>query len=337
VGESVSDSKPWTWPLPIHDTLSAYSWILKNLSPSTSVKRDIYVYGSYVGASLATSLSLTESYPHQAMAIRGCIAYNGIYNWTMFLSDHPIHKQPKKGRPLNVLEAILSQETRVETGPMVTDESLWDLEELSQRLFSKPDDMFDPFISPCLFFHTPGLLVPKTFDTPAAATKTTSNSTPPAREPDAVDAIITSMTAVNLDKPSRKSPLKFPPSVSLLQIPEMLLLHTSRNTTPTTAPKKKRSTRKAAATNINDFQSQAEELGGLCRRSLVKVEFKERMAWDDDFGDIVQAAEGRVQISEAGEAETETPYPELPPGGQDAVEKWLNERMARGTRSAPTY
>jgi hypothetical protein len=199
------------WPVPVHDTLQAYSWIVENLTPPTHTRRDVYVYGSYLGASLATSLALTESHPHQRMGVRGCVAFNGIYNWTMFLPDHQINKKSTK-RAANVLEEILGQPT---------DPTFQELKQHIPNLFGEPTHLFDPFVSACMFFQTPGLLVPQEFD--ASADPVISMLGSAAVATDEAREAIKALLQMMVDKPPRRSPLAFPPRKSTLKIPETLL------------------------------------------------------------------------------------------------------------------
>ncbi|KAI1275585.1 hypothetical protein F5Y07DRAFT_369733 [Xylaria sp. FL0933] len=285
------------WPAPIHDTLKAYTWIVENLAPTTYVRRDIYVYGSYLGASLAASLTLTEAHPHERMAVRGCVAYNGIYNWTMFLPDHPINKLPQSVSR-NFLEDLLF---------LPADPDFQDLKQMTDELFNQPGDLFDPFASPCLFFHTPGLLVPPSFH---------ESAIPPASS-------LTDMTwlpeetieqLMPLSHP-RKSPLVFPPRQSTLKIPEMLLLH---DPAPPLPPSLLRRRHRRKKKNFgNNFRMQAEELASLMRRSINKVELKERMKWDDDIDLWDDEADRRIQIHDVGKQ------------GDSAAAAWLEERMLR--------
>ncbi|GAP88303.1 hypothetical protein SAMD00023353_3001040 [Rosellinia necatrix] len=265
------------WPAPIHDTLKAYTWIVENLSPTGYGRRDIYLYGSYLGASLATSLALTESHPHERIAVRGCVAYNGVYNWTMFLPDHRINKLPQLH---NFLEQLLD---------LPGDPIFHELKQMAGELFNKPDDLFDPFASSCLFFHTPGLLIPPSFDESALSPSALASLTwlpegatedlPPLKHP-------------------RKSPLIFPPRKSTLKIPEMLLLH---DTVPPLPPSQlRRRQRRKKNSYGNSFRTQAEELAGLMRRSINKVELKERMKWDESIDEWNDEAERRIRIHDAG-------------------------------------
>ncbi|KAI1758410.1 hypothetical protein F4782DRAFT_478020 [Xylaria castorea] len=287
------------WPAPIHDTLRAYTWIVENLIPATSrsARRDIYVYGSYLGASLATSLALTEAHPHERMAVRGCVAYNGIYNWTMFLPDHPINKLPRS-LPRNFLEEILT---------LPGDSDFQELKQMTRELFNKPDDLFDPFASPCLLFQTPGLLVPPSFDESALRPPSSLIEMPWLPE-EAVEQLMP------LKQP-RRSPLIFPARKSTLKIPEMLLLH---DTAPPLPPSlMRRRQRRKKDNHVNSFRTQAEQLSSLMRRSINKIELKERMKWDEYMHDYDDEADRRVQVYDVGD------------NSNDVAAAWLDDRMFR--------
>ncbi|KAI3335540.1 hypothetical protein F4824DRAFT_463814 [Ustulina deusta] len=285
------------WPAPIHDTLKAYTWIVENLAPSTDVRRDIYVYGSYLGASLATSLTLTEAYPHERMAVRGCVAYNGIYNWTMFLPDHPINKLPPS--PLrNFLEDILVSSA---------DPDFQELKQMTRELFNNPSHLFDPFASSCLLFHTPGLLVPASFHESAIRPPSLADL---SRMPEEV------IEGLMPPKHPRKSPLLFPPRELTLRIPETLLLHDAAPSLPPSLLRRRQ--RRKKDNYGNNFRTQAEELASLMRRSINKIELKERTKWDEDVGQWDDEANWRVQVSQVGD------------NSDSVAAVWLEDRMLRG-------
>lgn len=288
-----------TWPTPIHDTLKAYTWIVENLAPASSESRDIYVYGSHLGASLATSLALTESHSHERMAVRGCVAYNGIYNWTTFLPDHRINKPPSAVSG-NLLEEILAHSG---------DPDFQALKKMSRELFDKPDDFFDPFASSCLLFQTPGLLVPPSFDDSAIS--------PPTALTDLL--LLTEDEIEQLTPPvpptrSQKRWLGFPPRTSTLKIPEMLLLH---DTTPPLPPSfLRRRQRRQKKSYRNGFQIQAKELASLMQRSIKEIELGERTKWDESVDEGNDEADRRVQVHDVGVE-----------GSDVATAEWLEERM----------
>lgn len=196
--------KPLRWPTPTHDTLAGYDHLQRTLGtppqppappttpatiatsgadglpPTPPPPREVYVYGSYLGANLAAALALTESYAYnpalhrhrhrqqhrhdeaqaarEAMTVRGLLALNGLYNWTTLLPDHPIHRHRAA---LAAAGLRLTKEEEEEEGDSGRDLNV--LQRPVARLFARPGDLFDPFASPVLFFHTAGIMVPPTF------------------------------------------------------------------------------------------------------------------------------------------------------------------------------
>ncbi|KAI0174325.1 hypothetical protein BJ166DRAFT_620841 [Pestalotiopsis sp. NC0098] len=297
------------WPFPVHDMLKAYSWIVEHLAPSDTTRRDVYIYGSYLGASLASSLALTESHPHQRMAVRGCVAFNGIYNWTTFLPDHQINKK-STAKAANVLEEILGQPT---------DPTFQDLKHHISTLFGDPANLFDPFASASLFFHTPGLHVPQEFDASADPVATMLGAYATGASEEAKQAI-KSLLLLMADKPPRKSALAFPPRKSTLKLPDTLLLHTSQPPLPSTFQKRKRK-----AVPMNHFKTHAEDLGALMRKSLEKIELRDRSKWDHDLDEYLEV-DRRVQTYDVGK--DERPF-EMPSQGEVIARNWLEDRMSR--------
>ncbi|KND88576.1 hypothetical protein TOPH_06757, partial [Tolypocladium ophioglossoides CBS 100239] len=293
-------SVPLCWPTPTHDTAFAFAWLVENLAPPKNGRRDIYVYGSHLGASLATSLALTEAHSHARFGVRGVIAYNGIYNWTMFLPDHRVNKPPTRSK-------------RAVTPPQPAEGShLHRLQDEMPGLFDDPSNLFDPFASPSLFFHGPGLLVPRSF---SMSMEDAANIDRLTKRDDA--------PVVPLKTP-RKSHLIFPPRKSALKIPETLLLYDSQPPPPPPSRRTKiRRTRRAKTTG-NTFEAQAEEFAELMRRSVDVVELKERSKWDEDMEDKEDEARRRVQLVDVG---PETKSVELSDGGQEAALTWLQHRL----------
>ncbi|OLN85233.1 hypothetical protein CCHL11_04387 [Colletotrichum chlorophyti] len=299
---------PLQWPTPLHDTVTAYAWITENLRPLRNSRRDIYIYSSHAGASIAASLALTESHSHERIAVRGLVAWNGIYNWSMFLPDHRINKpatarsrklppQPAEGSALHSLQTEMP------------------------NLFRAPVDLFDPFASPSMFFQTAGMLTPQSFSQVSAVTSLLDQLSTSA-EAETPSDILSALGAPA--KAPRRSGLLFPPRRSTLKLPATLLLH---DAAPTVIPK--RTTKKSASTvgrrrkaGGHTFEAQALELSGLMRRSLEKLEFKTRMEWDEDFDEVVEA-ERRVSVVDVGDNESL----KLGERGQEVVADWLAERI----------
>ncbi|POS85449.1 hypothetical protein EPUL_002014, partial [Erysiphe pulchra] len=170
------------FPFPIHDTLQAWTYItesfLPNLLlekspklpepkmnfvescssiqeiPSPTSKRTIIIYGDFLGATIAMSLALTESFedyfgPTHEIRL---IAKQGIYDWadigtTLLTKD--------------ASEIIHIYGECNELG------SLWDkfsLLRLRKRLFSGPNRCLDVFASPSLLFRQAGISAPSYWD-----------------------------------------------------------------------------------------------------------------------------------------------------------------------------
>ena len=213
---------PCHWPTPVHDALFGYQWIVSALSPPGYTRRDIYLYGTHLGASLASSLALTESYPFRRVAVRGVAAYNGVYNWTMFLHGHPIYR-PKSSRS----KSPKAQQFR----PPLEGSWFHYLHQNLGQLFNNPANTFDPFASPGLFFHNPGLLVPLDFysDLPAASElihpellqMLAKDYAGEDESPEKAASIVFS----NIFKKPRKGTMRYPSRDSALQIPQALFLY----------------------------------------------------------------------------------------------------------------
>lgn len=233
------------WPAPIHDVLTAYTWIIDNLSPPADERRDIYVYGSYLGASLATSLALTEAHPGQQMAIRGCIAYNGVYDWTVFLPDHPVNDE------------------LIEPPILHNDPSFQELKRNIRKLFNKPGNLFDPFASSCHFFHTGGLLVPHKFNETAISQVIIDLTDPAELEKLSDEDIWRLMPRTH----PRKEPLIFPPPGSTLKIPDMLLLYDAPPPPPPSQVKRR--LKKNHYETL--FEAQAQEMTSLIQREIMQM------------------------------------------------------------------
>ncbi|KAK1827710.1 hypothetical protein QBC39DRAFT_314422 [Podospora conica] len=361
-GEPGGSKTPLHWPTPVHDVAFGYKWIIDNLTPPDLGRRDIYVFGSYLGASLAVSLALTETHPHEPMAVRGLVTYNGIYDWTTLLPDHPIHKiestshNNKPASLSSLLQSINRDLAEPEEEEDPTPFGL--LHQQAPVLFDSPADLFDPFASPCLFFQTPGLYIPPTFDQPLVpATSALSEAVDLLLDaaPDTFNdpnpetaATSPSSTTTSLDsyllKPTRQYHLTFPPRRSTLRIPGSLILfddlppRSPANTAPTSAGKSRSArsgSRRRTRRPRDGFKPQATELAELMIRSVEKVELRERMLWDHEFEDPearTAEAEARVRLVGVGAdaedgGEAGLGVFDLNGEGERAVEEWLAERV----------
>lgn len=270
--------------------------------PPSNGRGGIYVYGSHLGAGLAMSLSLTESRPFRKFCVRGIAAYNGIYNWTMFLPGHRINR-------IRSLMDVVSLSRR-------TNGNLR-LDTLQQRLvslFQTPANLFDPFASPSLFFHNPGLSIPESFY------KSTQ-----------LDNIVRAMRGQASDESKenvlpRNSYLVFPPRGSTIKIPEIILLHDAPSGSPLRQPRTKKALKGINhGDQRNTFKNQTDEIASLMRRSLAMVELKEQAKYDDDDAHyIAEEPKRRIQVAEVGQEREDL---ELNEFGQQAVLDWLDKNL----------
>jgi hypothetical protein len=334
------------WPRPLHDVLFAYDLIKKHLSPPLSaapragdgrrhfLRRDFYVYGSYLGAGLATALALTETHPSYRVSIRGVSAYNGIYNWTAYVG------MTADSIPVSHHAAAVHSATPgIRSLP---------------ELFRQPPDLFDAFASPSLFFRTVGHLI-----APLHLDRDTNRRLLEEREVKLeeeetkdgqaiVQAFGKRTFGMELLGTSRKAYLAFPPMKSTLSIPSALFLHTSLNELPPTGKPTRarkpgassRPRRIPEATNSNNsFAMQADEMASLMRRGIDKVEIKRQQKKlpvlvpeytdsrhiESDLEVCSSESEQRVRI-----AGVEAPVDdslELGEDGQAILLEWLDEQM----------
>lgn len=219
----------------------------------------------------------------------------------MFLPSHPMYRR-KSAKRLSLAAPLLSE-------PLATGSHMKDLLEDMDGLFARPAHAFDPFASPSLFFHSPGMHVPTSFDGTAPSPLSQMISVVTGSPDQADDAGIVEM------KPPRRSYTVYPPRTSTLKIPPTLLLHDSCKQSAT--GRQWRLTKKHPG---NSLKTQAEELANLMRRSIDKVEFGERVKWDDEMDNWEALAQQRVQMAELGEERSDL---ELAEEGQYRVHAWL--------------
>ena len=288
------------WPTPVHDTSIAYNWLVENLMPPGDTPRDIFIYGSHLGASLAVSLALTAAHADAQFAVRGVAAYNGIYNWTMFLKEHHVNAPPQSKR---------FRKAALDLWPPPEGTHLHSLHDALPRLFGRPASLFDPFASPSLFFHNPGLLVPPSFYMTASEASMIDVMT-------GVDAAL-----AHAVKPPRPAYLVFPSRLSDLKIPQILLLHDKGG--PLSSGKSWRSQLRAWQSMGNSFMVQARELEHLASRSLDKVEMKDRGLRNESADALACETARRVTCLEVDQEQKSLA---LSQDGQAAVLEWLQDR-----------
>jgi hypothetical protein len=68
------------------------------------------------------------------------------------------------------------------------------------------------------------------------------------------------------------------------------------------------------------------ELAGLMRRSINKLELRERRKWDDESQDWADEADRRIQVVDVGPGRGEA---ELGTHGQEVARLWIEEKIKR--------
>lgn len=360
---------PLHWPTPFHDTMFGYEWVVRTLSPPKLRRRTVYVYGSYLGASLAPSLALTESHTHQPMAIRGLMAFNGIYNWSRMLPGHPTNRiildDAAAAESSSSSSASPSDADDINKAP--SDQDVAPLRDLTPALFRTPSNVFDPFASPVLFFHTAGMLVPKTFGRPRSYRDLGGGADDPSDlpyvysdpedppPPAPYDEGETADADADDDPdftpfskwppPPRKGYFAYPPRNSSLKVPETLLLHTPSTTSlagaanPATGKKPGLARLRKLKNAENSFEAHAVGLAGLMRKSINRMELRERMKWDTDFSDWEGEAARRVGVADVGDLVRDGAgrigESGLGEQGEDIAMRWLAERVGSSLAREP--
>lgn len=355
-----SRPRPLRWPTPVHDALAGYDHLLREFAPPLTpapaasddwydsryqtqtqpqqqqATRDVYVVGSHLGAGLAASLALTESHTGEPMAVRGLLALNGVYNWTTFLPDHPVqcsraalapeYDALGRGDDLRALE----DEDEADLG-VVTN--------ILGKLYARPGDVFDPFASPALFFHSPGLMVPPDFgerwraeyliDTPSSESDDDKKTNSDADLDSDSDSDSSSEEGVAT---LRRGFFVFPPLDSKLKIPNTLLLHSTPPPLPALPriapnepgrlPVLHRRLRKAE----NSFGSQAAYLAGLMRRSVKSFELNIEGRWEDEADDCEDVAFRRVKTEDVGRVHCRDGRG-FGEQGEEVARQWLEKHL----------
>ncbi|EFX01494.1 hypothetical protein CMQ_6436 [Grosmannia clavigera kw1407] len=278
----LSDMRPSRlWPAPLHDVLFGYDWLRKNL------RRPILVYGEHLGAGLAASLALTESFSYKRTSVRGLAAYNGIYDWSVFIDRWSRVQTYNRQKNIKMNAATLSS---IDPAPFALP--------LLDELFVRPPDLLDPFASPDLFFLSIGpVLLPDAFhpqDVPNVRPVVPFESVKSHR--------------IHLDYPHRDT---------LLDIPAALLLHDAADETDFDPD---------IPTN-KSYASQAAELGELMRRGIRRIAWEENLDLNDgpsteEVEAAARAAELHVRVLGVDPSDDG-----LDRRGQDALLAWIEEQI----------
>lgn len=158
--ETDKEIRHFTFPTPVHDTLTGFDWIFSHIKP-----RRLCVYGTYVGGSLALMLGLTEP-----QSVHGIVAEEPVCDWTGL--DAYCLPPPEDGDDgTTTASSGKEQTTKKKTGRKAKKESkssypdLVPLLEARRQFFRKPQNYFDSFASPALFVRSAGKDCPSEFPT----------------------------------------------------------------------------------------------------------------------------------------------------------------------------
>ncbi|KAJ5089919.1 hypothetical protein N7532_008603 [Penicillium argentinense] len=140
-----TDSILYQYPTPVHDTLAGFDWIQTHLKP-----KQLGIFGSHIGGSLALMLALTEAQSVNAVAASVPICdWPGLDDYCT-THDAAMLERTKK-RP------------KKKTSKSVAPPDLVPLLEARKRFFSPFERCFDSFASPILFLRSAGRDVPREF------------------------------------------------------------------------------------------------------------------------------------------------------------------------------
>lgn len=150
------------YPTPVHDVLAGYDWVLQHMLPKTSRTSRLGVCGELVGGSLATTLSLTEcrlgGNRISAAAVNSPIldwlfrsAADDAFDQAGFEDHQPSQRSKRKKQPPTRSWDLYARKKDLPTGALLRARRL---------LFRKPEDFFDRFASPILFFRSPDAEIP---------------------------------------------------------------------------------------------------------------------------------------------------------------------------------
>ena len=195
-------SSGYRYPTPIHDAFAAYDWIVQHLVRGVDgAVGKIAVCGEFIGGSLAAALALTECHRNKT-GVRALVMGNPISDWTAM---ELVVKQPATQLTPDTAQSS-SRRRRVTRQPSWTEYasskelSAQTLLKARRTLFRSPEDYFDTFASPMLFFRTPGTSVPE--------------------EIDPLDELFANVdTKLEQAARRRKSHRRYPPMLSDLQLP----------------------------------------------------------------------------------------------------------------------
>ncbi len=275
----LSDQYPY--PTPIHDVLAGYDWVQKHLARSTEISHGLHqtvthkklgICGELVGGSLASILALTECHVGKP-GISGAALGNPIVDWTsMFPNTEDAEPHPTTASEDSLYPKLPSIQSMVSVkgianNPAKADPnvsvSMESLISLRSTLFSKPETYFDPFISPLLFFRTPGHDLPPDPSAYIGLGLNASDDDPQLNDP--------SLPPVK----KRRSHRRYPPATANLRLPKL----------------------RVEVGKDNALRAQGLELVELARRSVgLWEEGGKNSFWDEDGTTKLENGVGKERV-----------------------------------------
>ncbi|CCU75847.1 hypothetical protein BGHDH14_bgh04756 [Blumeria hordei DH14] len=340
-----SDNHPF--PVPLHDTVRGWSYITEKLVSSyqslemssesiaqTSdldashlpvktgypVQRPIFIYGTFLGGTLATSLALTENYVlrEKPFRIRGLIAKNAVFDWVSIVTDAFSRSIPR------------TSPNTLQNSQYIWNES--DLIRLRKKLFTKPNRCFDAFASPMLFFRTAGVPPPCDWTQKSKSSPPLSSESERSKSNLPKDKVRSKLPDrlisrywfgfEDFDPPVPKFPYKmsnfelaykrayifFPQASPLLEIPSVLILSNNQRI---------KSSRQDAAQETKDFEETSIEINTMRQSEIMINLIKRQLGFKIDHDDQL-VNNGDIQMHEIDnnfEAES------------GAVKQWMEARL----------
>ena len=174
------DAAAHRYPRPVHDAAAGYDWVVRHLVRGDNGHRDldkafgrVGLCGELLGGGLAAALALTECHARRA-GVRAAVLGNPVADWTAM---YPVAAPGAAAAPpTTAAGAPRARTARTRKAAAATAKSSWEafahgpalpaaaLLRARHALFAAPEDYFDPFASPLLFFKTAATAVPPRVD-----------------------------------------------------------------------------------------------------------------------------------------------------------------------------
>jgi acetyl esterase/lipase len=206
------------YPIPIHDVMAGYDWVVKNLVEAASAHNgrqiprrsgSIGVCGELFGGTMAAMLALTECHARR-LGVNAAVLGNPVTDWTAMYSVRASIADTNEAGPVEKKRTSIKAPAKLGSWHTFANSSpISSAAILSARsaVFAKPVHYFDPFVSPLLFFRT------------------ASSDIPVNLTPDDLNLNISSNDIVLLDFiKKRRAHKRHPPLGSGLRLPRMNVL-----------------------------------------------------------------------------------------------------------------